>query len=598
VAWSVPYGLELAIRLQMPGGVAGVASPSHPVAVALQDGQAVVTLAGTEVALDRDFVLTVEAPALRMPRTWAERDDETTSVAVGFIPTFEAAAAPAEIIFLVDRSGSMAGDSFAESRNALQLCLRSLTVGCAFNIVGFGDVHEALFAESRFYDQASLDQATRHVERLDADLGGTELRAALELVLQQPARTGLRRCVMVLTDGSVTNTDRVIALAAAHRSTARVFTLGIGSAASQHLVRGLARAGGGAAEFIQPGERIEARVLRQFGRLLAPAMADVRLEWLDGDVAGVPAEVPPVFGGQRLLVYGIVTGRMPRGARLTATLPDGVQSWEVPMPDASDDGRVVATLAARARIRELEKGPEWESERGSRQRERKASFFRQQVIDLATRHRLLSRDTSFVAVARRDTPVHGDLQLRRVPIRLAHGWGGSSRGWVLPSRQMDVASCESAMRMPLQSAHVENCFDEFFGTPTSSDSTPSAARPMLVRRARATTPRVRLFSAARPRALDTLVALQGADGSWPLTGELAKALGQTLGVLEAVRPHAPGDMQRAWATALALAWLDLFAATAEEEWRLLADKAGRWLAHQPTPADGDWIALARQHLTR
>ena len=59
---------------------------------------------------------------------------------------------------------------------------------------------------------------------------------------------------------------------AQHAAHARIFTFGIGAGASQHLVNGLARAGGGSAEFIHPGERIEPKVVRQFGRLLSPAL--------------------------------------------------------------------------------------------------------------------------------------------------------------------------------------------------------------------------------------------------------------------------------------------------------------------------------------
>ena len=601
IAWSVPYGLELTIRVQMPGAIAGLASPSHPVAIGLDDGQAVVTLAGLEVALDRDFVLTVDATALREPCAWAERDGETTSIAVGFVPTFEAASAPVEIVFLVDRSGSMEGDSIAEVRNALQLCLRSMRAGSAFNIIGFGDTYQSLFDRSRPYDQQSLDEATWHVERMDAELGGTELRPALEFVLRQPVAIGLRRCVLVLTDGGVTNTDRVIELAAVHRGTTRIFTLGIGSAASQHLVRGLARAGGGAAEFIQPGERIEARVLRQFARLMSPAMADVRLEWLDGEATSVPAVLPPLFDGQRYLVYGLVNGRTPRAARLTAKLPDGVRSWDVTIADSAAAGAVVTTLAARTRIRELEESPEGLADRGSRQRDRKVSAVRQQIVDLAIRHRLLSRETSFVAVEHRATPVNGDMQLRRVPVRLAHGWGGSSRS--VPQLSHRVLASSSDLDIPaFRAVEDRDTLDPFMSSarllgsalPERSKETREITRTVM-RRA-ASVMNARLFGAARPRALDSVVTLQGADGSWPLDSAFAGAIDQKLRALEAAQPSASGDAQRAWATALALVWLELFAATAEQEWRLLADKGRAWLTQQPPPDAGAWLELARQYL--
>jgi hypothetical protein len=85
--------------------------------------------------------------------------------------------------------------------------------------------------------------------------------------------------VFLLTDGQVTNTDDVIALVRRHSDTTRVFTFGIGAGASDQLVKGVARAGRGAAESIAPGERIEGKVLRQLKRALSPAVTEVDVDW-------------------------------------------------------------------------------------------------------------------------------------------------------------------------------------------------------------------------------------------------------------------------------------------------------------------------------
>ena len=46
----------------------------------------------------------------------------------------------------------------------------------------------------------------------------------------------------------------------------------------------------------------------------------------------------------------------------------------------------------------------------------------------------MSRETSFVAIERRETPVLGDVKLRRVPIAVTTGWGGVRPARVLAQR--------------------------------------------------------------------------------------------------------------------------------------------------------------------
>jgi Ca-activated chloride channel homolog len=607
VAWRVPYGLGLSVRLAMPGSISRVESPSHPVAVAMNGHEATVTLSQREAALDRDFVLSVEAAGLDVPQAWIERDEgDESAVAVGFIPRLDHATVPNELIFLVDRSGSMDGTSIDEVRNALQLCLRSMVPGCRFNIVSFGSTFQPLFPENRSYDETSLEQASTHVAGLQADLGGTEILPALQFVLQQPPQPGLARQVVVLTDGQVTNTDAVLRLASAHAASARIFTFGIGAGASHHLVKGLARAGGGTAEFIYPGERIEPKVVRQFGRLLSPAVTDVQLAW--GGLAAIPApvKVPPVFAGGRLVIYAFVKNLRHTTVRLTATMPSGTATFEVHVdPARATVGRAVGTLAARARIRELEESPEWIASRGSRQKARKESSVTQEIVALSIRYGLVSRETSYVAVERRDTPVHGDMKLRRVPVALTHGWGGLQNGTlrraslhqVTTAGMPDAASTHDAFSfgaMPARAARIR--LDMPSALSARAERAPGAMdRPgeLLSRPVPPSASSTRRTQV--PPGFHAVVKLQRADGSWDLTSELAGVIGRDVSELEAALKDAPADeVRRAWATALALVWLATRANEIADEWELLAHKATEWLDAVAPAAPGEttWMQKA------
>jgi Ca-activated chloride channel family protein len=626
VAWQVPYGLNLNVRLNMAGAITTIESPSHPVSVSLNGNAATVSLSKREAALDRDFVLSLDVEGLDQPRAWIERDDTGHhAVALAFAPAFERTTVPSDITFVVDRSGSMEGSSIEEVRNALQLCLRSLVAGCSFNIVGFGSTHETLFPEHRPYDDASLAAAAAHVSAMRANLGGTEILPALAFVLGQPRTSGRTRQVVILTDGQVTNTDAVLALVAAHVADARVFTFGIGAGASQHLVKAIARASGGSAEFIHPGERIEPKVVRQLGRILSPALTNVAISWGGLDARQAPSALPPVFAGERLLLYAFLDevsrSQTPTRATLSATSPSGTLAFDVVLdPAASVEGRTVCTLAARARIRELEESPESTTARGSRQRERKADGVSREIIELAVRYGLMSRETSYVAIERRETPVTGDMQLRRVPIALTSGWGG------LDARApMILRAGSPAFAAPLTlgapSAAMDDGLDVAMlrASAPRRPGAPAAEREHggIFRRSldRLNLSNIRLDRAGRAggaggkgssstsddgthAAMVALISLQHANGSWDLDPDLARLIGRDLDVIERSTPGATGapeEIRQAWATALALVWLDQQARRFAAEWTLAADKGRRWLERiQARPAvGGSWPDAAR-----
>ncbi len=534
------YGLTFQAIVAPTAQVRRIESPSHPVAVELGTDTATVTLSQQNAALDRDVILLIGLADATQPQIVLERDDDgRTTAAVTMRPTFSIELAAADVVFVVDRSGSMQGSSIEQVRNALQLCLRSLVPGSSFNIVGFGSRVEALFDGCRPYDDSSLAAASQHVDSMNASLGGTEMLPALEFVLGQAGRSERTLQLVVLTDGEVTNTDAVIDLVRRHASRARVFTFGIGRAASQHLVTGLARAGRGAAEFIHPGERLEAKIVRQFARILSPSLTDVRLEWGGLRSTPVPEVFPPVFANEPVRAYAWIDELAAGRVTLHANSPTGPLAWSLDInPQAVTSGRLVGTLAARARIREIEEGGQWTRSRGSRQRDRRDERVVGAIVQLATRYGLASRETSWVIVEKREVATSEPAVLRRVPIAIASGWGGSDDGASLDAAfdmnltgQLSLGRATRAMdqmEAPLMGhawgvsearAFVSGVAEEFF----------------QLRRTPVSRPPVR-----SERVFDRVIALQRADGSWELDEALLIACGFTPERMPALEAFVPG----------------------------------------------------------
>jgi len=421
-AADVPYGLTFALDIDPQlGRLKRVESPTHQIRVTLGETPR-VELSQEETALDRDVVIFVEPEARAPSASVAIGPDGERFVQVSFAPDFESDdGAPGDFVFILDCSGSMQGDSIVEARRALELCVRTLSEGDTFDIIRFGSSHESLFGSSRAYDKASFDAAMASIRGTSADLGGTELMAPLKAVFDRS--TTRPRTVVLLTDGQVSNESETIELASRHKANHRVFAFGIGAGVSENLVRGLARVTRGEAEFIAPGERVEPKVLRQFGRMRRGWLDDVSIDWGGLAVEQAPRVVPGVFAGDPL----IVSGRVASGTASTVTLRAGGRSFEVPLDlGLACEGGPIPQLWAHAAIMDLEDS---QARRGSAQKRDRADTESTKeaakeaaLVALGRRFGLVSSATSYVAVELRDEAgrtVDGPT-LVRVPTRPVH----------------------------------------------------------------------------------------------------------------------------------------------------------------------------------
>jgi len=621
VELDVPYGLDLEVDIKLPCPVRAVDSPSHPVRFEVNGARARVTLSHGTAAMDRDFVLLITPQEAHKPQVLVEHnEDGLVTAAVSIVPQLESSLGGNEVVFVVDRSGSMGGSSIEQVRAALLLCLRSLKEGDRFNIVGFGSGFVALFPESKPYSQSTLDEATKYVDDMGADMGGTEILPALKAVLEREPAAGLGRQVVLLTDGEVSNEAAVIELARNHRAHTRIFTFGIGHGASEYLVRSVARVTLGEAEFIHPGERIEPKVLRQFARLGTPALRDVKVEWKGVSVKmQAPHRPPAIFNGEPAVLYAQIEGKGPGTVTLSGTADGKPASWSLSVdPAQAGPGDLLATLAARSAIRDLEEGTSalHERGRGSAQRGRREEHIRKEIVALATAYRLASSETSFVAVEQREgAEGQPAAELRHVPVSLTYGWGGIGRDAAFGSTHFMAAGAPVASMPALDMLQVNEGEPLYLrrrrpraqkaGEPSARPSPPPAAAPKSAAPG-GDGPLVQIkdASARRPGLPDSpfggvelgrfpggpasaggvglhldVVRLQQADGSWKLNGELARALGVKLEKLRKIAETV--GKGATWhdvvATLAALRYLQRRAAEFEGEWRLLAEKAERWV---------------------
>ncbi|CAN9132893.1 unnamed protein product [Alternaria alternata] len=299
-------GISITVDVNMAQGIPikTVISPSHPIEVTLGSlstsasdedasisrGSATLALGTTE--LEKDFVLQVVAKDVGIPQAILETHPtlpNQRALMTTLVPKFNIKSQKPEVVFIADRSGSMEGH-IPTLKSALKVFLKSIPIGCSFNICSFGSSHSFLWPESRMYDQDTLTEAIRHVETFRADFGGTETLAAVKACFEA-RNTGLQTELMLLTDGDIWSQEQLFNYVSKNTKSGdvRVFPIGIGSGVSSALIEGVARAGRGFAQMVADSEKLDSKIVRMLKGALTPHIKDYRLEvkYEDGSVESV-----------------------------------------------------------------------------------------------------------------------------------------------------------------------------------------------------------------------------------------------------------------------------------------------------------------------
>ena len=393
-----------------------IASPYHAVEVAGSGERRTITLADGAIPADRDFELrwsaAGDAPSLGLFRQTHGALDYVMATITPPAAERTGTVPPREMIFVIDNSGSMAGESMPAARRSLLYAIETLRPQDTFNIIRFDDTMTELFAQAVPASDRNVETAKTFTHALEAE-GGTEMLPALRAALRDGDAEGRVRQIIFLTDGALSNEADMMEEINRNRRNSRVFMVGMGSAPNTYLMRRMAEAGRGTFTHVGMGDEAEGQMQRLLDRLAKPVATNLTARVDGGNIDFAPRDLPDLYAGEPLVLLGRT--RHLQGTLTVSGTIDG-QRWtrSVDLSRATPSD-VVAKLWAYRRIAEVE-AERWSGEM-SYERVDKT------IEELGMAFHLVTSRTSLIAIDETPSrPEGASLTREELPLLLPAGW--------------------------------------------------------------------------------------------------------------------------------------------------------------------------------
>lgn len=412
-----PRRNQVTLNIDLDAGLAleKINSTYHPVNIDKQSLRYLISLEDKTTLANRDFELTWQPTPDVVPRAalFTETKHNSHYAMMMLLPpeSEQATTISREMVYVIDTSGSMGGQSIKQARAALEVALTRLRPGDYFNIIQFNSFTSQLFGHSQPVNQQTLAKALRYVRSLDAD-GGTEMATAMQAALANQETTQLLRQVIFMTDGSIGNEQALFEIIQDKLGQSRLFTVGIGSAPNAYFMQRAANHGRGTYTYIGKLDEAQTRMDKLFAIIDSPVLKDIVIDWSEAtDVEMWPQKITDLYRGEPLVITA-------RSQQLPATLKIsgriGSQPWLSSIALSGGQDRTgVSILWARKKIA------------GLMQAKRDAEFdsVKQQIVTTALEHHLVSNFTSLVAVDVTPVrPADKSIDNHPVPVHLPEGW--------------------------------------------------------------------------------------------------------------------------------------------------------------------------------
>ena len=375
-----------------------------------------VTLDGENQKMDKDLeIILEEQEKLETTGMIYEypRDDKGI-LYLRFIPELEReqSESVSNYIFLLDISESMGGDKLIEGKNALQLCLRNLTVGDTFNIVAFGDNLNYFSKEIKVdFNEENLSNASKWINELVPEKNAAIFDAIKYALLGKDDSE--ENIIFLFTDDLVENEKEILDFVEENIKESRIFTFGINTSVNSYFINKLARISYGAAEVINPDERIEDIVLKQFNRIKNPQVTDIELDWGKMNVETTfPRTIEYMYDKEPFSIFAKINGYVGGVVVLKGKVGKNRIQRIISLNDLEleENVNLIEKIWYKRRIESLQHRVKYE--RGELQK-----AMNNKIIEISKNVGIICKETAFILYEEMEDPILGILIREILPVK-------------------------------------------------------------------------------------------------------------------------------------------------------------------------------------
>jgi Ca-activated chloride channel family protein len=539
--WRAGHDIGLTVRIDAGLPLAELHSVLHEVEVARDGvGRATVTLTQRTEIPNKDFILRYRTATEAIGDAFLTHTDERGTFFMLMLQPPRTVrpeqAVPKELIFVIDRSGSMSGFPIEKAKETMRLAIERLNPHDTFNLLSFSGGTGRCFAGPVPNTPANRAAALKYLADLSGS-GGTEMVPAIREALGGAHDAERLRVVAFMTDGYVGNDLEIVDAVRRRAGTARVFAFGIGNAVNRFLLDGIAHAGRGAVEYVTLESQADGAVNRFQGRIHTPLLTDITIDWDALASAEVyPKVLPDLFSDQPIMVHGRLQGPADAGIVLRGRTAAGPLTRKIHLRSPAEPVQhaALASLWARAKVKER-----LQQDYAALQHGTFPEALRREITALGVEFQLVTQFTSFVAVEEMTVTVGGEPVTVTVPVDIPEG----VRYEGVFGQAMAYASAENRPMPALSPALLARQSPAHLGRPTASARLPwgmrDDGREVAEKPDPSAGPHAKL---AEPlRGLDERVAKSGRDGQ--LTVGKVRVIDHRVDVMVYLRDTSPQTVE-------------------------------------------------------